>query len=82
MRFASIAMTFVLSLATAALEYANGENLNDDIRGVRTGPTARVELFEGDDFDGKVHRVFPGSSDSISAQGFGENASNLKLTCE
>jgi hypothetical protein len=64
------------------LEYENGENLNEDIRGVRTGPTARVELFEGDDFDGKVHRVFPGSSDSISAQGFGENASSLKVTCE
>ena len=66
----------------ADLEYENGENLNDDVRGVRTGPIARVELFEGDDFDGKVHRVFPGSSDSISAQGFGENASSLKVTCE
>jgi hypothetical protein len=65
----------------ADLEYANGENLNDDVRGVRTGPTARVTLFEKGDFGGKIHRVFPGSSDSISAQGFGEDASSLKVTC-
>jgi hypothetical protein len=78
-------MICVLSLATAALadlEYKNGENLNDDVRGVRTDPTARVTLFDEADFGGKIHRVFPGSSDSIPAQGFGESASSLKVTCE
>ena len=65
----------------ADLEYKNGENLNDDVRGVRTGPTARVTLFDKADFGGKIHRVFPGSSDSISSPGFGEDASSMKVTC-
>jgi hypothetical protein len=66
----------------ADLEYKNDENLNDDVRGVRTGPTTRVTLYDKADFGGKTHRVFPGSSDSISSPGFGENASSLEVTCE
>lgn len=65
----------------ARLDYANGENLNDDVRGVKTGPTAQVTLFDKADFKGQSYRVFPGSSDSISAKGFGEEASSIKVTC-
>jgi hypothetical protein len=65
----------------ADLEYSNGENLNDDVRGVRTGPTAHVELFDKADFGGKTYRVFPGSADSFSSAGFGEQASSVKVTC-
>lgn len=60
----------------ADLEYSNGENLNDDVRGVKTGPTARVELFDKADFGGQRHRVFPGSAVTVT-----ENASSLKVTC-
>jgi hypothetical protein len=65
----------------AKIDYPNGENLNDDVRGVKTGPTAQVTLFDKADFKGQSYRVFPGSSDSISAKGFGEEASSIKVTC-
>jgi hypothetical protein len=48
---------------------------------VRTGPTAHVELFDKADFGGKTYRVFPGSADSFSSAGFGEQASSVKVTC-
>ena len=72
-------------LSTAKLadvEYEDGEKLNDDVRGVRTGPTARVVLFEKAGFEGKVYEVAPGSSESISSEGFGDDASSFKVTCE
>ena len=65
----------------ADLEYSNGENLNNDVRGVRTGAAARVELFGDAQFKGDTYRVYEGSSDSISSKGFGEDASSLKITC-
>ena len=64
-----------------SLEYSNGENLNNDVRGVRTGAAARVELFGDAQFKGDTYRVYEGSSDSISSKGFGEDASSLKITC-
>jgi hypothetical protein len=62
-------------------DYANGDNLNDDIRGVRTGPAARVELFGDANFKGDVYRIYEGSSESIAKKGFGEEASSAKVTC-
>ena len=65
----------------ATLEYSNGENLNDDVRGVRTGAGARVELFDKDNFEGDTYRVYEGTSDSISSKGFSDSASSIKISC-
>jgi hypothetical protein len=65
----------------AKYEYANGENLNKDVRGVKTGPLGRVELYSKANFEGQVYRVFPSSNEAIDSSGFGEKAESIRVTC-